>query len=308
MAFKKLDVTAYPRRLWGLYGFPGGGKSTFAARLRGPLLVIDADHRFDEVAKLAGGDVFQLSDRPADNVDAERVAAILARDMPGADVGTVIVDSLTGILAPLVTRAILDNDAGKNKNKMAGFKTKALALRLLQDSVTGWGTDVLWIWHLQEGRNAQAEEQTTATVPRTELARLTRSLNVMLRVIEEDGRRGIHVDWARRGRAGVTVWDDSGSWQGAPEAIERAIYDGLSETDRKRIEEATPASFPNPAAAIAWGQALGVFRDEVHAGNAYEAVKREHAPKTAAEMWALWVADVQARKAAQAPAEETPAF
>ena len=74
MAFKKLETTAYPRRLWGLYGFPGSGKSTFAARLRGPLLVIDADHRFDEVARLAG-DVYALSDRPADNVDSERIAA-----------------------------------------------------------------------------------------------------------------------------------------------------------------------------------------------------------------------------------------
>ena len=141
------------------------GKSTFAARLTRASLVIDADHRFDEVAKLAGGDVFQLSDRPADNVDAERIAAILARDMPGADVGTVIVDSLTGILAPLVTRAILDNDAGKNKNKMAGFKTKALALRLLQDSVTGWGSDVLWIWHLQEGRNGKRKSKPPQPCP-----------------------------------------------------------------------------------------------------------------------------------------------
>ena len=114
--------------------------------------------------------------------------------------------------------AILDNDAGRNKNRASAFKTKALAMRQLQDSVTGWGTDCLWIWHLQTGRNAQAEEVETATVSRTELARLTRSLNMMLRVIEDDaGRRGVYVDWARRGRSGVTVWDDSGTWQGIPE-------------------------------------------------------------------------------------------
>lgn len=299
MAFKKMDVTAYPRRLWGLYGFPGGGKSTFAARLRGPLLVIDADHRFDEVARLAGGDVFQLSDRPADNMDPERIAAILGRDMPGADVGTVVIDSLTGILAPLVTRAILDNDAGRNKNRVAGFKTKALALRLLQDSVTGWGTDCLWVWHLQEGRDANAAAVTTATIPRLELARLTRSLNVLLRVVEEDGRRGVHVDWARRGRSGMTLWDDTGTWAGMPEALERAIYDGLTEADRNRIEAETPASFPNAAAAMAWGFEQGVFQDAAHAANAYEACKRQHSPKTAGDMWPLWIADVTARKAAR---------
>jgi len=312
MAFKKLETTAYPRRLWGLYGFPGSGKSTFAARLRGPLLVIDADHRFDEVARLAG-DVYALSDRPADNVDSERIAAQLRANMPGADVRTVVIDSLTAILAPLVTAAILDNDNGRNKNRAAAFKTKALAMRQLQDSVTGWGTDCLWIWHLQSGRDAQANEVETATVSRTELARLTRSLNMMLRVIEEHGRRGVHVDWARRGRSGVTVWDDSGTWEGIPEAIERAVYDGLTADDQKRIEAATPASFPNPAAAIAWGFESGAFDALEHARNAYDVCKREGNPTTAAAMWALWIADVTARKAARAAAgqaepEETPAY
>lgn len=303
MAFKKLEMTAYPRRLWGLYGFPGSGKSTFAARLRGPLLVIDADHRFDEVARLAG-DVYALSDRPADNVDSERIAAQLRANMPGADVRTVVIDSLTAILAPLVTAAILDNDAGRNTNQVVAFKAKALAMRQLQDSVTGWGTDCLWIWHLQEGRNAKAKEVETATVSRTELVRLTRSLNMMLRVIEDNGRRGIHVDWARRGRSGVTVWDTSGNWEGIPEAIERAVYDGLTEADRNRLEAATPASFAGPEQAIAWGFEQGVFKDAVHAGNAYEAIKREHKPATAAEMWPLWLADVQARKAEQAAMTE----
>ena len=307
MAFKRLETTAYPRRLWGLYGFPGGGKSTFAARMKGPILAIDADHRFDEVARLAGN-VYALSDRPADHVDAERIAAALRANMPGGDVRTVVVDSLTAILAPLVTAAILDNDAGRNRNRAAAFRSKALAMRLLQDAVTGWGTDCLWIWHLQNGRNAQAEECETATVSRTELARLTRSLNMMLRVIEENGRRGVHVDWARRGRSGVTVWDASGSWQGIPEAIEAAVYDGLTADDQRRIEAATPASFPSAAAAIAWGQEQGCFQALQHARNAYDKLKAEHNPQTAPDMWALWVADVTARKAAQAAPEPAGAY
>jgi hypothetical protein len=310
MAFQKLTAQQYPRRLWGLYGFPGSGKSTFAAQLRAPLLVIDADHRFDEVARLARGDVYQLSDRPSDNVDAEAIAERLRANMPGADVRTVIVDSLTAILAPLVTQAILDNDAGKNKNRMAGFKDKAMAARLLLDSVNAWGCDVLWIWHLQTGRNANAEEQTTATVSRTEVARLTRGLNAQLRVIEENGRRGIRVDWARRGRSGVTVWDDSGSWVDMPAKLEAAMYDGLSEEDRKRLELATPATFAGPEQAIAWGFEQGVFGDAAHAVNAYNALKRERAPKSAAEMWALWVADVEERKRAAlagAPSGADPA-
>jgi hypothetical protein len=302
MAFSKMPTDGYPRRLWGLYGFPGSGKSTFAARMRGPILAIDADHRFDEVARLACGNVYALSETPADNVTPERIAALLRANMPGADVKTILVDSLTAILAPLVTRAILDNDAGRNKNRAAAFKDKALALRLLQDSVTGWGTDCLWIWHLQAGRDAQANEVETATVSRTELARLTRSLNMLLRVIEEGGRRGVYVDWARRGRSGVTVWDPSGSWDGIPEALEKAVYAGLTEADQQRIEAATPASFPNPAAAIAWGFEQGAFEALEHARNAYDWLKREQSPKTAAAMWALWIADVTARKAARVAA------
>jgi hypothetical protein len=317
MPFKKLDVQSYPRRLWGLYGFPGSGKSTFAAQMRAPLLTVDADHRFDEVARLVKGDVYQLSDRPADNVDPEAIAAALRENMPGADVRTICVDSLTAILAPLVTQAILDNEAGRNKNRMAGFKDKALAMRLLLDSVTAWGCDVLWIWHLQTGRNANAEEQTTATVSRTELARLTRGLNMQLRILEEAGRRGIRVDWARRGRWPVTVWDDAagpaaGRFAGMPEKIERAVYDGLTEEDQKRIEGATPTSFPNPEAAIAWAVDAGGFEAIQHARNAYDLLKQERAPKTAPEMWRLWVEDVQGRvlaraAAAAAPGDQAPA-
>ena len=236
---------------------------------------------------MAGGIVYSLSDAPDDNVIPERIAALLRANMPGADVRTLVIDSQTAILAPLVTRAILDNDAGRTKNRMTGFKDKALAMRLLQDSVTGWGTDCLWIWHLQEGRNAQTEEVETATVSRTELARLTRSLNMMLRVVDEGGRHGVHVDWARRGRSGVTVWDTSGTWDRLPAAIERAVYAGLSETDRNRIEAATPITFAGPEQAIAWGFEQGVFEVIDHALNAYDCVRRERQPKAAAEMWGV---------------------
>ena len=128
---------------------------------------------------------------------------------------------------------------------------------------------------------------TTAIVNRTELARLQRSLNVQLRVVEDKGKRGIHVDWARRGRADLTLWDDTGIWQGMPEKIEQAIYGGLTEADQERLEKATPTSFPNVETAIAWGFEQGVFEVINHARNAYDVIKRECQPKTAAEMWEL---------------------
>ena len=99
---------------------------------------------------------------------------------------------------------------------MTGFQDKALAMRLMQDSIGAWGTDVLYVYHLQRGRDANAQEVTTATVSRTELARLQRSLNVQLRSVDDHGKRGLHVDWARRGRSGMTLWDDTGIWKGMP--------------------------------------------------------------------------------------------
>jgi len=137
--FKQMVKQKYPPRLWGLTGYPGGGKSTFAAQMRGPLLVVDADHRFQEVFDLAvqsGRVVYELSNVPSDNVDTDRITERLTQGMPGAEVGTIVVDSLTAIIAPLVTQAIQDKAAGRIKNQYAGWKNKAIAMRQLQDAVT----------------------------------------------------------------------------------------------------------------------------------------------------------------------------
>ena len=302
MPFKRLDITQVPRRLWALVGFPGSGKSTFAMQMRGPVLAIDADQRVDEVARLAKEGVYQLSDTPADNVSVERIAAHLRANMPGSDIKTIIVDSLTAIMAPLVTQAILDNDAGANKNRMAAWKDKALAMRLLQDSVGMWGTDALYIYHLQAGRDDKAREVTTETISRTEQARLYRSINLKLTMIANGSRRGIRVDWARRGRAGAELWDDSGAWLKMPERIEAEVYGGLSQAEQDAIEAARPTSFAGPEQAIAWGLDQGCFDALQHARNAYDKLKAEHKPQSAHEMWALWIADVSARLAAMTTA------
>lgn len=296
MGFVKLKPQSYPRRMWALVGYPGSGKSTFAAQMRAPLLVVDADQRFGEVAGLAAGDVFTVGEG-FDNTDPERIAGALRSNIEGSGVQTIVIDSLTAILAPIVSEAIMDNDAGRNKNRMAAWKPKALAVRLLQDSVTACGVDSLWIYHLQDGRDEKGTASTRATVSTTELARLQRSLNMRLEIVQDgQGRRGVIVAWARRGRSGMTLWDESGHWAGMPERIEAAVYAGLSQAEQEAIEQATPESFHGPDDAIAWGFEQGCFRDAVHAGNAYQKCKREAQPKSAQEMWAAWVADVRRRQ------------
>lgn len=305
MAFKKIDksATVLPPRQWALVGYPGSGKSTFATQMIGPLLVVDADHRFTEVARLASDEVFELSDEPADNVNAERIADLLKENMAGSGVKTVVIDSLTSILSPLVVEAILDNDAGRNKNRVSAFKDKALAMRLLQDTVTGWGVDTLWIYHLRSGLDGQARQVESATISVVELARLRRSLNMQLRIVEEGKRRGVKVEWARRGRQGMTIFDDSGVWADMPAKIEAAVYGGLTSSDMEAIEKAAPVTFAGPEDAIAWGVEQGCFRDAVHAKNAYDKVKREIKPATAPDMWAAWHKCVEEHKTAAAEPE-----
>ena len=295
MVFRVMSATSYPPRLWALVGYPGSGKSTFATQMRGPLVVVDADHRFREVLSWAAGDVYELSSEPADNTDADRIAALLAQNMPGAEVGTIVVDSLTAIISPLVVQAMVDKDAGREKNLAAAFRTKALAMRQLQDAVTRWGTDCLWVYHLNDARDGQGQELVRPTVSKTELARLLRSINLQLELVQDGDRHGVKVAWARRGRSGMTLWDGSGRWAGMPEAIEAACYDGLSQKDQDRIEGAAPEVFPNAETAISWGVEQGAFEALQHARNAYEKIKREKKPRTAREMAGLWVADVQRR-------------
>lgn len=296
MAFRKMKKSKYPPRQWSLVGFPEAGKTTFAAQMRGPVLAIDADQRFSEVLKAAAADVLQLSSDPADNVNARRIVALLHENMGGAGVGTIVVDSLTSIITPLVVKAILANDAGENKNHAVAFKPKSMAMRLLQDAVTAYGTDVLWIYHWRDGIDSKAKSARSTSISAVELARLRRSLNMQLSMFTEGNKRFVCVEWARSGRSGITLEDETGRWAGMPEKIEEAVYNGLSEEERDQITEATPTSFSSKEEAIAWAwEKLGAFKDALHAQNAYEKLKREEDPNTSSEMWALWIGEVERR-------------
>ena len=304
MAFRKMKKPTYPPRHWSIVGYPGSGKTTFAAQMCGPKLVIDADHRFTEVLDLSDDEVYALSDNPADNVDPDAINRILLENMPGSGVKTIVIDSLTAIITPFVVQAMIDREKGRSRNLMAGFQKKALAMRQLQDAVTRWGTDSLWIYHLQDSRDANATAVVRSTVSQTEIARLTRSINLQLQIVEENQRRGIQVVWARRGRSGLTIWDDSGVWKDMPARIEASVYDGLTQNEQANIEASMPKVFPNSETAISWGFEQNIFATIEASRRVYEALKLEASPRSAREMAALWVAEVRAR-VAQLPPDTT---
>lgn len=318
MAFKKMKKPKFPPRLWSLVGYPGSGKSTFAAQLFGPILVIDSDHRFTEVLHDLDDEkeVYELSDTSAHNVDPDKISELLNKNMPGSDVKTIVVDSLTAIITPLVVDAMNKNDRGENRNKIAAFRRKALAMRQIQDSVTRWGCDVLWIYHLQKSHNNKAKEIERNTVSDTELARLTRSINLQLKIVKDErtGKRGIEILWARRGRSGKEIgiiWDDTGCWEGMPQKIEEKVYGGLSKSDRDALEaknDDTPGTFPNAESAISWGFEQGAFDSLEMSTHTYNQVKegsRGTTPKSATEMSKLWISEVQERLEKMAGSEDS---
>lgn len=306
MAFKKMSHTKYPPRLWSLVGYPRSGKSTFASRMKGPMVVVDADHRFQEVLHLAKEEVFELSETRSDNVDPNMITKMLNKNMPGSGVQTIVVDSLTAIITPLVVQAMINHDNGEERNLSAAFRTKALAMRQIQDAVTRWGSDVLWIYHLQDSRDARAKEITRSTISQTELARLSRSINVQLEMVldEKNNRRGIKVNWARRGRAGMTIWDESENWENMPERIEAELYDGLSADEQDQLEEKSPDYFPNPETAIGWAMEQSAYKTIAQAKKAYNAVKKNLKPANAREMAQFWVEHVEANLLSAGKVEE----
>lgn len=310
MPFPKFTAQKYPPRLWALVGYPDAGKSTFSTQMRRPMLVIDSDQRYSEVLPFVGEDMaFRLSERPVDNTDPNQIAALLAANMPSTYVGTITVDSLTTIIDPIITQILVEHDlavadyearkaagdkAARYPNLAAAMRGKAMAMRQLQDAVSRWGTDVLWIYHLRDARDEKAQKVVRETLSKTERERLTRSLNLELHIIREGSKRGVQVTWARKGRSGMTLWDDSGRWLGMPERIEAAVYDGLTQSDMARIE-ATPPEFADAEDAIAWGFERGAFRALPHARAAWEKLEREHGPLDLAGLVQLWVPEVERR-------------
>lgn len=242
MAIQKLTGTTNlptPRH-WGLHGRPNMGKSTFLAALRGPLLVIDADHRIREIMALCadrGVDLYRISDKEYEHIDPLMIARIIEQERRALSgtIGTVVVDSITAILSPYVTAAMEENRRGVNKNKAAAFAAKANVIRLIQDAVTSLGADTIYIWHTEDNRDQNGQKSTRQTMPETERKRIMRSLNAVMEIgCDSSKTRFARIIWSRSGYGtGTVITDTEGFWHGVPEKLDEALA--------KPVEHSHPA-------------------------------------------------------------------
>ena len=129
---------------------------------------------------------------------------------------------------------MLDNAADRTSDKNQAWVDKAEKMRLLQDSVTAHGSDVLWVWHLED---AQLNGQTHVreTLPERERERLFRSLNASLRIVRDNDRRGILVEWSREGPSGMVLWDELGHGRVCRSGSRRPSTDGAMPDQHPRL-------------------------------------------------------------------------
>lgn len=224
---KSFADTCIPRH-WGLRGRAGAGKSTFLTALRGPILIIDADQRGEEVASRSSVEIRPLSLIGYENTDPFIIAETLInnrKEIAGA-FRTIAVDSVTSMISPATALAMEGNRRGLNKNKAAAFLAKAQVFKLIQDPIASMGTDVIYIWHEEVSHNNNGQQFKRQSVSEIERGRLQRSLNAVLTI--ERGQRSkqrcIQIEWSRSGHGQGQVFIDTvGNWVGIPEQIDAAL-------------------------------------------------------------------------------------
>jgi hypothetical protein len=333
---KKLNL---PKRQWALASFANTGKSTFAASMRKPILATDSDDRFPETMLLLGipeKDVLMISDKRGDHVDADYIAKTLGEARKQRmNVGTLLVDSFTGIIQPKIVEA---SEATGN-DRATAMRDKANTMRKILDAIQNFGGDYLLVWHHETRGNKDGEKRLHETVPPTERDAMTRALNMELVTVREDrkdgsARFGVQVVWARYGEFGMTIWDEPGNYfRGMPERIEQAVYaKGVKDFPAAQppaapaatyapSSPATPApsatsatqqstdagkpTFADKAEALKWAVAQKIYPSYEAASEAYAKVRADVNPTSAEKMFSAWLSHCEEQRApAMAPAPQ----
>lgn len=315
MAFGTFKKSKYPVRQWAIKAPARFGKSTLCANLKHPIVVADTDNRF-ATTKVALGlsdeQVMPISNDRAPHVDADAFAAELSKNRrESSKIGTVLLDSATGMIQPIVMEAM----RLPPKLRASKMLEKAMAMRTVIDALQNFGCDYAIIYH-QEGRCDNAGEKIVhETIPAKEREAMYRALNMELELVTErdaDGRivkHGVKVLWARDGEDGMTIWDPPGNmFRGMPERIEEAVYrNGIDTRNSKGAPAEAPSAppaqaaagegastqaklrFANKDAALSHAVECGAYATIEDAATGYEAVKREQTGKvTAHSVFEAW--------------------
>jgi hypothetical protein len=312
MAFKKITEQKRDQRILALLlGDANTGKSTLLAQLPTPIAGVDSDGRMDEIAQLVSGGELYAQENLAEANDIDKALEWLEKNMPDSGVQSIVWDSITPVLLPIINRALdlaaMSPDGRKAEigtaNKSAVWEPKARAMRKIQ-SIQNYGVHCVWTAHYEPGRDHQGKEHERKTIPETELDRFTKVLNMKLRTIYKDGKYGVVIEWLRKrpGMKPIVLWDEAGYFKGMWERILAVTSDNPKpEEPVTWADFGIDKAFPSPEVAIqlgteqfeelpdgvkiyAFGDSLAKATkkngDEgtngvlVHARNAYEKLKR----------------------------------
>ena len=310
MAFVKAVKPKWPTLRAAVYAESGAGKTTLARSAKQPMVVIDADNRFTDQMR-ENDSVFFLSENPRDNLDIDTICALLAQNMPGSGVKTIVVDTATPIFETLMEEVEAEVDQirqwntknpSSKKSEIGPHRTKATKMKRLRRALFGYDTDVLIIYHQHTHYTHTGKKEVARTISDIELARLNMSINMTLKVVtdEKTGRRGVLIERNRFGHEGITVWDDSPTkdWAGFWDKLQAEAYKGLTWDDMQKKASATPEKFASLDHALSWGFEQGIFTDVAHARNAliYIAQQNEFEIDSDPEDWSsYWIAEVERR-------------
>lgn len=318
---KRFVYSAVPGTIhWGISGAENSGKSTLVAQLVRPgiVLVVDSDGRFaDAVPENSKSEFYPVSDTPSDMIDVDKIVRILDTALlsVGDKSSAVVVDTLTKILRPIVAKI----QAGKKFTSMYDFKPKADAMMSLRTALNRWPCETVWIYHLEayfkevKGTSGKKDYELSrkASLGEKEYLRLSEDLTVSLevRIDPDTKRRGVYVKTARKGRKDFIYWDESGDWSGVRDALEKAIWGGITKKEQETVYSDRNVQITSPQEALewAWGysQSNGkFFKDVTHVENAYNALKKEMVASysesgdklTGKEMYSSWKEEVFQRE------------
>jgi hypothetical protein len=211
-------------RHWMLFARRGDGKSTFGAAMSPEYLVNDFDGRWVEQKEAMAGKshIIDKSDPLEVVAEMEKMRAQLT-----GYVKTILFDSGTAVLDFIQSRGRLQEEAaraaGGKFNADNVNRLKADTMRVLRLAALKWHCDVLWIFHIEDGKH-KGEAKERVTISNVELERMKANLNAVLTIVKDNtGRRGIRVEWSRYNNnvaAGQIIWDTAGMWKGVPEKLD----------------------------------------------------------------------------------------